>query len=132
MYSQLLGGVLFAAGLFWFGWTARPSVHWISPVIAAVFIGAGFNVIFQQCLNYLVDTYQMYAASAVSANTILRSILAGALPLAVRPMFRNIGVGPSMSILGGIATIALPVPLLFMKFGPALRRMSRFAPVPKT
>lgn len=45
---MLIGGVLFVIGLFWFGWTAAPSHHWLLPVIAAVFIGAGFNVIFRK------------------------------------------------------------------------------------
>lgn len=51
-----IGAVLFCAGLFWFGWTADRKFHWIIPVIAAGFIGAGFNVIFQQCINFLVGT----------------------------------------------------------------------------
>jgi len=71
----------------------------------------------------------MYAASAVSANTILRSVLAGGLPMAVKPMFRTLGVGPAMSILGGVATIAIPVPIIFWKYGLILRRKSKFAPV---
>jgi hypothetical protein len=80
-------------------------------------------------INFLVDTYANYAASAVSANTFLRSIFAFGLPLAARPMFTNLGVGPACSILGGVATLALPVPLLFMRYGLRLRRMSKFAPV---
>ncbi|KAH8684577.1 major facilitator superfamily domain-containing protein [Tricladium varicosporioides] len=124
-----IGGFLFAAGLFWFGWTATPDIYWISPVLATVFIGAGFNVIFQQCINFLVDTYGLYAASAVSANTFLRSVLAAGFPLAANPMFHNLGVGPAMSILGAVATIAIPVPFIFMKYGLTLRRMSKFAPV---
>ncbi|KAJ5818466.1 major facilitator superfamily domain-containing protein [Penicillium riverlandense] len=74
----VVGGALLSVGLFWFGWTAAPTYHWVLPVVAAGtgFIGAGFNVVFQQCLNFLVDTYGVYAASAVSANTILRSVLA--------------------------------------------------------
>lgn len=71
-----VGAFLFAIGLFWFGWTAAPSVPWPVPVVAAAFIEAGFNVIFQQCINFLVDTYKLYAASATSANTFLRSFLA--------------------------------------------------------
>ncbi|KAL1296592.1 hypothetical protein AAFC00_000087 [Neodothiora populina] len=126
---MVLGGVLFVIGLFWFGWTADPSIHWLSPVFAAAFIGAGFNIIFQQCINFLVDTYQLYAASAVSANTFLRSLIAGGLPLAARPMFHNLGVGPAMSILGGIAVLALPVPFLFIRYGLRLRKMSSFAPI---
>jgi hypothetical protein len=34
-----------------------------------------------------------------------------------------------MSILGGVAALAVPVPFLFMKYGLALRKRSRFAPV---
>jgi hypothetical protein len=31
--------------------------------------------------------------------------------------------------LGGVATIAIPVPFIFMKYGLALRKKSKFAPV---
>nr|POE85405.1 putative transporter [Quercus suber] len=129
LQPMIIGGVLFAIGLFWFGWTAAPRFHWSIPTVATIFIGAGFNIIFQQCLNYLVDVYGLYAASAVSANTVLRSLLACGLPLASRPMFLNLGVGPAASILGGVACLALPVPLLFMKYSLRLRRKSKFAPV---
>lgn len=44
-----IGSVLMVAGLFWFGWTAAPRYPWVHPVLAAVLIGAGFNIIFQQC-----------------------------------------------------------------------------------
>jgi hypothetical protein len=125
-----IGGFLFVIGLFLFGWTADPDkAPWPVSVVAAGFIGAGFNTIFQQCINFLVDTYRLYAASAVSANTFLRSCLAAGLPLAARPMFHNLGVGPAMSILGGIAALALPVPFIFMKYGVRLRAMSKFAKV---
>lgn len=82
---------------------------------------------FQQCLNFLVDTYGPYAASAVSANTILRSVLACALPVAAAPMAHTMGIGPAISLLGGVSCLVLPVPLLFMKYAPALRQKSRLA-----
>lgn len=127
---MVVGGTLFVIGLFWFGWTGPyKSIPWIVPTIATAFIGAGFNVIFQQCINFLVDTYLLYAASAVSANTFLRSLLAAAFPLVAQPMFDKLGVGPAMSILGGIAVLLLPVPFMFMKYGLRLRKMSKFAPV---
>ncbi|KAL2069170.1 hypothetical protein VTL71DRAFT_15508 [Oculimacula yallundae] len=124
-----IGSFIFAIGLWWFGWTAAPHISWLSPVFAAVFIGAGFNIIFQQCINFLIDTYGLYAASAVSANTFLRSVLAAGLPLSAQPMFHNLGIGPAMSILAAVATIAIPVPFIFMKYGPRLRKKSNFAPV---
>ncbi|KAK9366992.1 major facilitator superfamily domain-containing protein [Lipomyces kononenkoae] len=124
---MVVGGVMFSAGLFWFGWTAAPKYSWASPVVAGGFIGAGFNIVFQQCLNFLVDSYGAYGASAVSANNFLRSLMAFGLPLAARPMFLNLGVCPASSLLGGISCLALPVPFIFMKYGKKLRSMSKFA-----
>ncbi|PYH97856.1 bicyclomycin resistance protein [Aspergillus ellipticus CBS 707.79] len=128
LMPMAVGGFLFATGLFWFGWTAEPSYSWVLPVVAAGMFGCGFCIIFGQCINFLVDTYGPYAASATASNTFLRSVLAAAFPLFSQPMFRNLGVGPAMSILGGIAAAAIPVPFLFMIYGVRLRKMSRFAP----
>ncbi|OQV09709.1 hypothetical protein CLAIMM_13801 [Cladophialophora immunda] len=113
--TMAVGGVLFTVGLFWFGWAARPGIPWIVPVMATGFVGGGFLIIFGQCVTFLVDTYGKFAASAVAANTILRSMLAAGFPLLSNPMFNTqVGVGPGMSLLGGIATLAIPIPFLFM------------------
>ena len=120
------GGLLLVAGLFWFGWTASPRYHWASPVVAAGCIGGGSNIITQQTNNFLVDTYGLYAASAVSANIVLRSILAASLPPVARPMVSTLGVGPAMSVLGGIACLALPVPFFLTRYGKKLRSKSNF------
>ena len=56
-----------------------------SPCIGAVLIGAGFLMIFQASLNYIIDTFQLYAASAVASVTALRSIFAGVFPLFAAP-----------------------------------------------
>ncbi|GAD98454.1 bicyclomycin resistance protein, putative [Paecilomyces variotii No. 5] len=124
---MLVGGIFFSAGMFWFGWTAAPKYHWALPTVAAGFIGAGFNITFQQCLNFLVDSYGPFAASAMAGNTFLRSLLACGLPLAARPLFMNLGVGPGCSLLAGLSCLALPMPLVFMKYGRKLRKMSKFA-----
>lgn len=123
-------GFVFVGGLFWFGWTASDIyVSVWHPIVASGLIGAGFNVIFNQCINVLVDTYGMYAASAVSANTFLRSFMAAGFPLVARPMLYSMGVGPAISVLGGIASAMIVVPFLFMKYGSALRKRSKFAPI---
>lgn len=123
---MMIGAILFPIGLFWFGWTADPRYSWVLPTVAAGFIGAGFSSIFQQCINILVDSYGIYAASAVSANTFLRSILAAGFPMFARPMFHNLGVGPAMSILGGIAVLAIPIPFVFKVYGKRLRARSKY------
>lgn len=56
----IIGGVLFALGLFWFGWGGyKKSVHWIVPTLSGLFTGFGLLAIFIQCFNYLIDSYLM-------------------------------------------------------------------------
>jgi DHA1 family multidrug resistance protein-like MFS transporter len=124
---MMLGGVLFAAGQFVTGWTATPSIHWAAPCVGLVMLGTGFFTIFQAALNYLVDTFAAYAASAVAANTFLRSCFALAFPLVVAPMYHNIGVGPASSITGGFAALLVPVPFVFWVFGKRIRRASKWS-----
>ena len=90
-------------------------------------MGPGFFTIFQAARNYLVDTFAGYAASAVAANTFLRSCFAGAFPLVVGPMYANIGVGPASSITGGFAALLVPVPFVFYVYGKSIRKGSRWS-----
>ncbi|KAL2259740.1 hypothetical protein VTK26DRAFT_6476 [Humicola hyalothermophila] len=42
-------------------------------------------------------------------------------------MFDRLGVGPALSLLGGASTLMCAVPLLFLRYGEALRERSAFA-----
>lgn len=119
---MMLGSVVFAIGLFVFAWTGNyPSVHWICPVIGAALMGLGFFTIFQAALNYLIDTFQQFAASAVAANTFIRSIFAGSFPLFAQIMFHRLGVGWAGSVLGFVAVALIPIPFLFYTYGKRIR-----------
>lgn len=117
-----LGGILLPAGLFLYGWTAEYKVHWIAPIIGMGLIGIGNIIIFMTIIMYLVDSFTIYAASALAANTLFRSFGGAFLPLAGLQLFDDLGVGWGNSLLGFIAVGMLPVPLLFLKYGAYLRR----------
>ena len=53
----IVGGTLFAIGLFWFGWSSRPNVHWIVPTLSGLFTGFGLLAIFICLFNYLIDSF---------------------------------------------------------------------------
>ncbi len=89
-------------------------------------MGFGFFTIFQAALNYLIDTFQKFSASAVAANTFLRSVFAAVFPLFVNPMFHNLGIGPASSVLGSVAVVLIPIPYLFYVYGPRIRKRGKF------
>ncbi|KAJ0119228.1 polyamine transporter 1 [Diaporthe amygdali] len=125
---MMLGSVLFAGGQFITAWTAEPqNAPWIVPVIGLYLMGCGFNTIFQAALNYLVDTFRQYSASAVAANTFLRSVFAAGFPLAISPLYHQLGVGPGQSIFAGFATLLIPVPFIFYVFGKRIRAKSKWS-----
>ncbi|KAM3513487.1 hypothetical protein MY11210_002875 [Beauveria gryllotalpidicola] len=119
------GAVLLPVGLFIYGWTAQYKVHWIVPIIGTAIMGVGNLVIFMSLQLYLVDTFTIYAASALAANSVVRSLLGAVLPLAGGPMYQKLGLGWGNSLLAFIAVALIPVPWLFMRYGEFLRK--RFA-----
>ena len=56
------------AGLFIFAWTSYPRVHWIGPCLGGFPVGFGFIFLYNSANNYLVDSYQHQAASALAAK----------------------------------------------------------------
>jgi len=82
LYPAMIGSFLLPVGLFWFAWSARSDVHWISPVLATIPFGLGSVLVFCACILYLMDTYgPMAGASAMAANGLLRFVLGATFPL---------------------------------------------------
>ena len=128
LFPMIPASILLPAGLFWFGWTSHPSVHWAPQVIAGVPIGFGILVIFMQGLNYLVDVYLMFANSAIAGNTIVRSALGGSFPLFAVQMYHKLGVDWASSLLAFLSIAMVPIPVLFYIFGAKIRSWSRYSP----
>jgi MFS family permease len=81
------GGPFFVVSCFWLGWSARESVHWMVPICSGIFFGIGYLLIFMALLNYLVDAYKIFAASAMAAASASRSFFGCVLPFAARPRY---------------------------------------------
>lgn len=52
LYAAMLGAPLITISLFWFGWTSRAEVHWISAEIATVLFGIGTVGVSAPSLQY--------------------------------------------------------------------------------
>jgi len=65
------------------------------------------------------------AASTVAANIMLRSAVAAGFPLFSTQMFENLGVQWAGTLLACLATVMVPIPLIFRAYGTQLRAESK-------
>jgi multidrug resistance protein len=122
------GAMLVPIGLFIYGWTAQAHTHWIGPNFGAAIFAAGVIIGFQCIQTYIVDSYTRYAASAVGAATVLRSLAGFGFPLFAPDMYNALHYGWGNSLLAFIAIgLGWPAPILLWKFGEKLRKKSTFA-----
>jgi MFS transporter, DHA1 family, multidrug resistance protein len=68
------------------------------------------------------------AASAIAANTFLRSLFGAAFPLFATYLFNGLGIQWASTLLGAIAALLVPIPILFYIYGHRIRARSAFAP----
>ncbi|KAK9458829.1 major facilitator superfamily domain-containing protein [Lipomyces oligophaga] len=120
----IAGAIAIPIGIFWFGWTSIRSVHWIVSILSGIPFGFGMCTVYICSFAYLVDAYLMYAASSLAANSLLRSIFGACFPLFARQMYENLEPKWASTLVGGIAALAAPIPLLFYKYGESIRMRS--------
>lgn len=138
----IVGAFGLPIALFWFAWTNYPSIHFIVPIIAVIPFGFGIVLVFVALVNYMIDSYAIYAATVMAANSILRSLFGAAfrklslirffvlislfIALFTATMFRNLGIQWAASIAGFLALLCLPLPYIFWKYGAAVRGWSKY------
>ncbi|CEH14086.1 Synaptic vesicle transporter SVOP and related transporters (major facilitator superfamily) [Ceraceosorus bombacis] len=124
---SLVGGVTFAAACFWYAFAARPNVHPAAAIVALAFIVAGVFPIHCASFAYLADIYEEFAASALAGQTFVRTVAAGCFPLFADYMYRALTPPTASAVLGAVAALQCAIPLILMRYGPALRARSRRA-----
>ncbi|KAH8817382.1 MFS transporter [Xylogone sp. PMI_703] len=125
--TAMAGSIVLPVGLFLFAWTTYPSVHWIVPTIGAMFFSCGLVMVFISLMSYLIDSYVVYAASVLAANSVLRSLFGTAFPLFTTQMYEKLGNQWASSIPAFLVLGCLPFPFLFNKYGPQIRSKCKYA-----
>lgn len=127
--AMMIGAIFYTIGLFWFGWTGAyaTNVHWIVPTVGAAPVGVGLILLFLPSINYIIDVYLFFAASALAGNTFLRSAFGAAFPLFAKQMYVNMKIQWATTLLGCFSLVMIPVPFLFYKYGKQIRAESKYA-----
>lgn len=120
------GAIGFPIGCFIYGWTTYYQVHWIVPIMATSLVGLGNLTALMTIQTYLVDAFTIHAASAIAANTVLRSLFGCLLPLGGLSMYNSLGLGWGNSLLGFVSLAFIPVPILFKFYGERIRTNPKY------
>ncbi|KAF5691736.1 multidrug resistance [Fusarium circinatum] len=99
------GAILVPTGLLIYSWTAEKRTHWMGPNVGACVYTTGVIIGFQCIQGYLVDSYTRYAASAVAAATVTRSLARFGFPLFAADMYDTLGYGWGGTLLAGLAVV---------------------------
>ena len=119
-------------GILIYGWSANAQLFWLIPNIGAFIFGMGTIAAFQCVTTYLVDSYTRFAASAIAAVTVLRSLAGFGFPLFAPALYAALGYGWGNSVVAFAAIcIGFPSPVLLWLFGEKLRKKSKYALQPK-
>ncbi|KAJ7875363.1 major facilitator superfamily domain-containing protein [Mycena olivaceomarginata] len=120
------GSIVSPISLFLFAWTAPFSqVHWIVPCIAEFLFSLSTMVIFTGFVPYLIDCYQMTAASALAAGLASRALVGSVFPLFTLQMYHGLTVQGATSLFAGIACLLAPIPFIFNAYGTRIRGNSK-------
>ncbi|KAH7912566.1 major facilitator superfamily domain-containing protein [Hygrophoropsis aurantiaca] len=124
----MIAAPFFVVSFFWFAWTSFPSISLWAPMMSGLLLGWSICLIFLGLFNYIIDAYLSVAASALAANTVVRSLFGAGFPLFATQMYTVLGPRWASSLIGFIALVMTPIPFILMKYGPTLRLKSKYAP----
>lgn len=114
-------------GLFIFAWTSYPQLSWAGPAMGGLPVGFGFIFLYNSANNYLVDSYQHQAASAIAAKTFIRSFWGAAVVLFTEQIYDTMGDQWASTLLALLSLACCAIPFLFWRYGAKIRERSRFA-----
>ncbi|KAK3309750.1 major facilitator superfamily domain-containing protein [Chaetomium strumarium] len=114
-------------GLFIFAWTSYRDLIWVGPCLAGLPVGFGFIFLYNSANNYLVDSYQHQAASALAAKTCIRSFWGAGVVLFTEQMYDRMGDQWASTFLAFLSLACCAIPFVFYRYGPAIRRRSKYA-----
>ncbi|KAG7286124.1 hypothetical protein NEMBOFW57_008427 [Staphylotrichum longicolle] len=96
----IFGAPLITGGLFWFGFTTYPEVHWIVPIIGSGVFGLGERPGFQRSAAFPLFGIQMYEA---------------------------LGYQWATGLVAFVTLAMMPFPYIFFRYGKRIRAKSRYA-----
>ncbi|KAE8446569.1 hypothetical protein EG329_011901 [Mollisiaceae sp. DMI_Dod_QoI] len=121
LIGAMIGSPFIPISLFILGATSYKGIIWVGPASSGIAFGFGMVLCYYSVNNYIIDSYQSYAASALAAKVFLRSGGGAAFPLFTTQMYDRLGLQWASWLLAFIGVAMVLIPYTFYFFGKKLR-----------
>lgn len=121
LIGALIGAPFIPISLFILGATSFKHIIWVGPASSGIAFGYGMVLCYYAVNNYIIDSYQKYAASALAAKVFLRSGGGAAFPLFTTQMYNRLGLQWASWLLAFLGVGMFFIPFGFYFFGSKLR-----------
>lgn len=121
LVGAMIGSPFPVIALFILGATSYKHIIWVGPASSGLAFGYGMVLIYYSINNYIIDTYALYAASALATKVFLRSAGGAAFPLFTTQMYHKLGLQWASWLLLFISLLMVAIPFGFYKYGAQLR-----------
>ncbi|QPC73328.1 hypothetical protein HYE68_004080 [Fusarium pseudograminearum] len=106
LYPLAVTTVFMAGGIIMFGVTADRGMHWIYPSIGGAFFAFGLGANGDITFTLVIDTYRELTAEAFIGIAFMRNAVSVAIPFAIVPWMKTMGLS-NMYILSGMIAFAI-------------------------
>ncbi|KAL2202956.1 MFS general substrate transporter [Sarocladium strictum] len=127
LYFSCITSLFLPAGLFgaFLGPQSDGNNADVAHAVGLGFATWGIYSVYLATFNYLADSYNIYASSALAAQSFARNMLGGAFPVITGMMFDKMGVRGAGGLLGGVAMALSATPWVLVFFGERIRGQSK-------
>ncbi|KAK9324134.1 major facilitator superfamily domain-containing protein [Lipomyces orientalis] len=121
LIGSMIGAPFVPIALFILGATSYKHIIWVGPSSAGLAFGYGMVLIYFSVNNYIIDSYEKCAASALAAKVFTRSAGGAAFPLFTTQMYHRLGLQWASWLLAFISLAMVVIPFGFYRYGAYLR-----------
>jgi MFS family permease len=109
-----------------YGWVAQLVLPVWLMLLSVVLLGGFVILSMVPLMAYVVDAFNLFSASAMTAVLITRCLMSTFLPLVTVPLTDKVGYGLGFTILAAACLVLAPVPFFIWRYGGQWRQKSEF------
>ncbi|KAL2142833.1 hypothetical protein VTI28DRAFT_664 [Corynascus sepedonium] len=123
---SIIGAFALPLSVAAYGWSAQLRLPLFVLLFSMCAMGTSLMLAMIPVMNYVVDAFGLFSASAVTGIIVTRCLMSTFLPLTTAPLVDALGYGWGFMVLAGLSLVLAPIPILMLRYGEHWRKFSRY------